>query len=294
MNLPDLENRLLVDLRNSALTLVAHDAGGANVLTSFVKNFNLKANRLELAGPATEILNGYRPGRQKKGLSEPEIILASTGWSSNFEKNHISQSIQRGLRTIVCLDHWTNFGQRLQSEEGPIPILEIITFDEEARSLATRTFPDSQVYQFPNYYLINQCEKINQLRHLHSELKYDFLFVGEPIRDRKYSELDALTKFLTQVGRHNEANLKIALRPHPSQSIDYYRKMIMYFQNPQIKITEGSSLAEDLSHSKAVVGCNSMALHLASLCQIPTFCAVPEPFESELPAQVFSDWEIYE
>ena len=291
MSLLELENKLLFDLRESALTLVAHDAGGANVLAAFIRTMDLVPEKLQLAGPAIKILQGLKRDLESNNSNRPEITLATTGWKSDFEKKNIRQSLEKGQRTIIFLDHWTNFQERLLSEDGPLLISELVTFDEEARRLAENTFPESTVYLFPNYYLNEQCKEILDLRSQRTNFKFDFLFLGEPIRNKEYSESDSFKYFRHKILDLGISNLNIGVRPHPSMRVSHYRQLVKEFTDFQVTITTGTTLAEDLSDTRAAVGCNSMALHVANLCQIPAYCAIPEPFKSDLPSQIFKFWK---
>jgi len=290
INLQPLETKFLSDLHEASLTVAAHDAGGANVLEAFLRNNNLVVAHHRLAGPATSIL-GYTEEKIRNLKSQlPEILLAGTGWQTNFEINTISQSINQNRRTIVFLDHWTNFEQRLLEREVRIEVKEIVTFDEEARALAKEIFPVSIVYLFPNYYLNEQVLEICKKRTPLLDPEYDILFIGEPIRNQRYSEKDAFINTMRRIRNANLPRQVIAVRPHPSQTRDSYIDMISHYSEFPIIVTEGTTLTDDLSRSKSVVGCNSMAIKLASLAGIPVYSAVPDPYESDLPLTLFQDW----
>lgn len=291
MNLPKSELELLSELHNSCLTLVSHDAGGANVLEAFLRANNLVPKRTEISGPAGKILGlaeGFVLGNTEEGM--PEIVLASTGWQSEFEKEHIKVALDSGVRVVVFLDHWTNYVERISDARGMLEISEFVTFDSVAKKMAMAAFPQAKIYQFPNCYLSEQSNKIRALRKGSEDFDVDYLYIGEPIRNRKYSESDAFENFLEKVHFINPGRLKIAVRPHPSETRDTYSSIVQSHFNFLFFVTKDTSLVEDLSRTKFVVGCNSMALELAHLSNIPVYCAIPEPFESELPINIFKDW----
>ena len=286
-----LENKLVSELRCSSLSIVSHDAGGANFLEAFLRAHKLVSGNLNVCGPAEKIFSAASATTQSLGVDIPEILLATTGWQTNFEKSNIKAAFERHLRTIVFLDHWTNFKERLEYEAERLPVSEFVTFDETAKELASKVFPDAIVYCFPNYYLIEQSLKVRDLRSLKNSLEIDYLYIGEPSCDKKYLEKDAFSNFLAKIGAQKAVDLKIALRPHPSQSVESYFEMLAEFPTYSVSITQGTTLAEDLARSKAVVGCNSMALELAHMSQVPAYCAIPKPFKSELPSRLFVSWE---
>lgn len=284
------ESELISCLCNSFLTIISHDAGGANVLHSFLQAHNLIPNLLLTSGPATQIFESLQIDKAKNLNSETEVVLASTGWQTDFEIRHISNAIDSGKRVIVFLDHWTNYSSRLKFNSDIVPISEIVTFDLKAKSLASDIFINSSIYCFENYYLQEQAVLVANLRKKSSEYLYDFLFIGEPIRNQGYTEEDALNYFISKVKHSGLISPAIAIRPHPSQSREKYMRMLLNFEEYLIHVTENTSLHDDLSNSKAVIGCNSMALELSKLCKIPTYSAVPEPFYSSLPIDSFLKW----
>ena len=171
-----------------------------------------------------------------------------------------------------------------------LPVLEIVTFDKEAQELASQIFPNAIIYLFPNYYLIEQSIKIQELRSSSEKFDIDYLYIGEPIRGKQYTEEDAFSNFVKKIIAMNAIGKKIAIRQHPSQISEIDLESFVKRFNISLFVTQDSTLAEDLARSKAVVGCNSMAITLAHMCLIPAFCAVPKPFQSELPASYFCEW----
>ena len=286
-----LETRLLSELHRSSIQIASHDAGGANFLEAFVRANKLVPKSLNLSGPAVKIFSATPVMDQSLGVATPRILLATTGWQTNFEKINIKSALEQHVRTIVFLDHWTNFEERLMGATGPLPVLEFVTFDETAKELATEIFPNATIYCFPNHYLIEQSTEIKNIRSLKGTLDIDYLYIGEPIRNKGFSEKDAFSNFLEKIGARKTVELRIALRPHPSQSIESYVQLLAESPLYPVSLTQGTTLAEDLARSKAVVGCSSMALELAYMSQIPAYCAVPKPFKSELPSHLFVSWE---
>jgi len=290
-NLPKKESELISQLSKTPLAVVSHDAGGANVLHAFIQANNLTPNKLHVSGPACQIFDSTKILANTDFLDQAEVILASTGWQTDFEINFIKSAVSLGKRVIVFLDHWTNYENRLKFNSENVVVSEIVTFDEAARKLASTIFPESTIYCFENYYLREQSDLIAKLRGTRQEYLYDFLYIGEPIRGKGYSEEDALQYFISKVIHSGITSPKIAIRPHPSQSRDKYLHMLSNIGNVPIHVTQNTTLYDDLSISKAVVGCNSMALELAKMCQIPTYSAIPESFSSELPTNGFLSWE---
>ena len=291
MKLPNSELNLISDLRNSVLTLVSHDAGGANVLDAFVRNNRLITHNLNLAGPAKNIID---PNKIVKNelieFGRKDIFLASTGWQSEFEKKQIKFALENKKRVIVFLDNWTNYSERIFYEKEVLAVEEFVTFDSFAASLANEIFNNAKVYQFPNYYIIEQSAEILRIRETKKDYEFDYLYIGEPISNKEYSEIDAFENFLTNAILRAPGPIKIAIRPHPSESREKYVSLVSRLDGFIFSVSDGTTLVQDLSRAKIVVGCNSMALQMAHMARIQVFCAIPEPFKSEIPFDFFEDW----
>jgi hypothetical protein len=291
MNLQKKETDLLLEISQASITVVSHDAGGANVLEAFIRAHNLTVNKLIISGPATKIFGIEKKQEATLETSRPEVVLASTGWQTDFEVLHIDAEVSQAKRVIVFLDHWTNFEQRLKFHSKNILVPELVTFDEKAMRIASRTFPGSQIYCFTNYYLQEQSVNISKNRIENQDFIYDYLFIGEPIRDKNYSEEDSFRYFVSKITQTGNSHPSVAVRPHPSQSREMYLAMVAKFANFPITVTEETSLHQDLSNSKFVVGCFSMALELARMSGIPVYSAVPELEQNQIHMTHLSRWD---
>ena len=208
------ERELISYLSNSSLIVISHDAGGANVLHSFLQVHNLRPSKLLTNGPATQIFESIQIDNKNYLNKKGEVILASTGWQTDFEIKLIGPAVASGKRVIIFLDHWTNFENRLKFNSETIFVSEIVTFDREAKRLASGIFTNSTIYCFENYYLQKQAILVTNLKKNLQGYLYDFLFIGEPIRDQGYSEEDALRYFISKVTDSNFKSPRIATHRH--------------------------------------------------------------------------------
>jgi hypothetical protein len=112
------------------------------------------------------------------------------------------------------------------------------------------------------------------------------LYILEPIRvnwgvnDPRAGEFQALDYFVSNLKKVSCKNVKIRIRPHPSDIGEKYRSWVNK-QTIEIEISEDSSLAEDICWSDIVVGCQSYALVIALAAQKRVFSSLP-PSASEL------------
>ena len=291
MHLQKKEIDLLYDISQASITVVSHDAGGANVLEAFIRTHNFTVDNLIVSGPAAEIFDNEIKQHSIVETSRPEIVLSSTGWQSDFEVSHIASAVSQGKRVIVFLDHWTNFEKRLIFNSKNVFVKELVAFDEKARRIAINTFQESQIYLYDNYYLQELSANISKSRIRNQKFIYDYLFIGEPIRDKSYSEAEAFQYFISKLTLMGNGRPSVAIRPHPSQSKEKYLTMAAKYLDFPITVTEETSLYQDLSDSKCVVGCSSMALEIARMSGIPVYSAVPEIEKIQIPNTQLLKWE---
>ena len=103
------------------ILIVSHDAGGAQVLSSYVKQFPNHNYQFILSGPAQHIfkekiknLTQSPQHKLKDLLCAQDQVLTSTSWSSNLEKHALQLAKRYGIFSISILDHWVNYASRFK------------------------------------------------------------------------------------------------------------------------------------------------------------------------------------
>ena len=101
----------------SRVALVCHDAGGAEILSSWL----LRSDDLcsvVAEGPAVSIFNRKCPDAKRLSLAEAtenaDWVLCGSGWSSDFERQAIQFCRKERKKTIVFLAHWVNYKERFK------------------------------------------------------------------------------------------------------------------------------------------------------------------------------------
>ena len=96
------------------ITIASRDAGGAEILSSWVLN-NPGKYRYYLSGPAIKIFKSkirkIKISNLRQCINFSDTILSSTGTSS-FEIKAINKFKQSDKKAIAYLDHWFNYKQR--------------------------------------------------------------------------------------------------------------------------------------------------------------------------------------
>ncbi|PIT93554.1 hypothetical protein COU00_03730, partial [Candidatus Falkowbacteria bacterium CG10_big_fil_rev_8_21_14_0_10_43_11] len=145
---------MIIGNKKRTVITVCHDAGGAEIISAYVKANNSKAKFVCLAlGPARKIFLRKKLGDlliSKKFDAEiifkkflPDFLLTGTSWASGIEFKYVKQAKKLGVKTAVYLDHWTNYRERFGYPrlgwENNLPE-EIWVGDKYALELAKRKF----------------------------------------------------------------------------------------------------------------------------------------------------------
>jgi len=120
------------------LCIASHDAGGAEVLASWVAR-RKEPCCLMLAGPALRVFE-RRLGQavttivMEQALEECDHFLTGSSWQSDLEWQMIRAARAQGKRVVTFLDHWGHYRERfIRHGEECLPDA-IWTGDEEAHA----------------------------------------------------------------------------------------------------------------------------------------------------------------
>lgn len=287
--------------------IVAHDAGGAEVVSSWVKRNPEHDYSFWLGGPAQGVFRRKLPGWESAALAQLDpsgfhVILTGTGWATDMERRAMAVGIDRHLRVFAFLDHWTHYRERFQHRGLTLRPTEIWTGDRYAQDLAQECFPDLRVRLVENPYLRDVAEEMGRLTTTAESRERGssgprVLYICEPFSAASqqwygredhwgYTEFTALDWFqfcLTHSPRGAEIE-SIRLRPHPAEPPSKYDGFIGSTADPRYELSAGDPLLADLLWADWVVGCESMALVVALAAGKRVFhCIPPGGRPSSLP-----------
>lgn len=272
-------------LKSTRICVVSHDAGGAEVVSSYVKRNKLDC-MYYLAGPAVDIFNkklgSVISNNLDKCLVESDLFLCSMGWSEH-EWQALAKAKEMGKRVIVFLDHWTGYKARFERNGKMHLPDEIWVGDLEAEKIAQKTFLNVPVKLVPNPYYADLKGKFDSLpRHVNSShAGIRILYVCEPTAAESdiskasgYTDHDALRYFFKCISERKELIDTICLRPHPSESQDKY-SWVLDNNFTNITIDGKRSLVEEIADCDWVVGRNSMALVVGLIAEKKVLSCIP-------------------
>jgi hypothetical protein len=269
--------------------IVSHDAGGAEILSSFIRDNGLRCH-YSLTGPAIKIfqnkLGGLENLELQAAVENSELLLCSTSWNSMSEFNSIKIAKSLNLKTIAILDHWVNYRERFIRHGEIILPEEIWVCDEHAYLKACNEFPLQHIRMIGNPYLreIELTYSIYKKNKPNSETR-NILYVCEPISEhgvkfysdanyRGYLEHDAIKYFLQNLKGLRLDNCRIIIRPHPSESLEKYQWVLNEYKYNVI-LSNNFHLVEDIMQSTHIFGCDSMALVAGLVCGKKVYSCIP-------------------
>jgi len=270
--------------------IVSHDAGGAEILSSYVFR-----NKLEclfvLDGPALKIferkLGPVKTLQLTEAICQADNILCGSSWQSHLEYNAVKQANNLNIPCITFLDHWVNYKERFtRNGESYLPD-EIWVGDKEAKVLAKKLFANIPIRLVANPYFQDICDELSEIpvKNLPKSDAISILYVCEPVHEPAliqfgdgyylgYTEDEALRFFLSNLAVFNESIKQIVIRPHPSESNDKYDWAQDEFELPIVK-GGVKPLLNEIVESDLIVGCESMAMVIGLLANKRVISCIP-------------------
>lgn len=281
------------------LTVISHDAGGAEILSSYVRQQDVNCIYV-LEGPARRVferkLGPIESGCLEEAIWQSTSILCGTSWQSDLEFNAIKLARVLGKRSVAFLDHWVNYRERFtRSSETCLPD-EIWVGDAMAEVMAKKLFPGTTICLVQNPYICDIRQELAavHLRRSPISASISVLYVCEPVREHAllqfgderhwgYVEEEALRYFLSNIAVLGSPVEHIRVRPHPSEPIDKYN-WVQHEYNLPIEIGGAHTLLEEIADCDVVVGCESMAMVIGLLAGKRVIsCIPPEGKPCRLP-----------
>lgn len=271
------------------VTIVCHDAGGAELICAWVKNQN-EAYSLVLEGPAIRIFERNLGNVNLLSLEDAIInsnwVLCGTSWQSNLEREAIRIAKKNDKLVISFIDHWVNYLERFIYNSEIVLPNEIWVGDYFAEKLAKQIFPNTKIELKENYYFLELKAQFDQLNLIAKRQKDTiFLYICEPIEEHAllqhgdkyywgYTEFEALKFFLDNTDVFLEKVDEIWIRPHPSENPEKYNWVNSY-NSLNIRITGNASLYEEIAQASVIIGCESMAMVVGLLAGKRVVSSIP-------------------
>lgn len=272
------------------LALVSHDAGGAEVLSSYVRQHGLLCIYV-LEGPALQIfgrkLGAIQATPLAAAIDQATSLLCGTSWQSELEFDALDLAREAGKHSAAFLDHWVNYRERFtRGGEVRLPD-ELWVGDTMAQKMAEVALPGVPIRLVDNPYFADIRSEIGDLVRSHPSASdgLSVLYVCEPVREHMlrqfgserhlgYVEEEALTHFLDHIDTLNKPVSRVVIRPHPSEARDKYD---WAHAKSGVALVRGGSqtLMQEIVDCDVVVGCESMAMVVGLLAGKRVISCIP-------------------
>lgn len=287
-------------LSNTRIGIVAHDAGGAEILSSLVRRSKISP-LFCVKGPAVKIFElkfgTFINNELEDVIINLDAIICGTGWETDYEWMAIKLAQEKRVPIAAFLDHWGNYLPRFIRAGQLLLPTEIWVGDMYAKKIAGSIFQTTPIKLIENPYLLDVKEKLlglSTLNTISSSLK--ILYLCEPIHDYEkffYTETIAMNYFLETIHNYCHKAAEILIRPHPSEEVSKYSWM-KHVAKLDININKQGDLLTDISRADVVVGRSSMGLVVALAAGKPaTTCIPPGGRPCTLPHDGINDFQFF-
>ena len=267
------------------IAVVAHDAGAANHIKSWVQTGYIDAGKVNLyvTGPAEKIFSNIVTKAKCNNLTDTlfgvSLLISGTGVPTSFEHDARVLASKNKIKTVAVIDHWTNYNARFSRAGCEVLPDEIWVVDEYALVLAKIAFPTLNIYLHRNDYIELQVQEINLCRK--HESSQNVLFLMEPVPEKwcgsdlpgEIQALDYLVSNLNKLGLGED--IVIAIKPHPADQIGKYNYLLARYKHLQLHIEDNLTLSQLIAWADLVVGCQTYALVVAAKAGKKVISSIP-------------------
>ncbi len=265
-------------VKKKNIVIFSHDAGGAQILSSYLFKKNILSVYGICKGPAISIFKEKKIKVKKKTLKSllniGDIFFTTTSWNSILEKTAMKNLFQKRKRFITFIDHWLHFKKRFDFKYLPN---EIWSFDIKSYDICKKMFRNTKIKFKKNYFHNYAVNKISQFKK-NKNYKLNYLYLTEPISDlyRKFYkkninsiEIDTINFFLKKCS----PDYNITIRVHPNDNYKKYKYINKEFKNLNIRFDNKTSLYKQFALNFNIVSYQSSLLYLANKNKNRVLCS---------------------
>lgn len=260
--------------------VVSHDAGGAELLSSYVSRNSLNC-QFCLKGPAISVfkrkLGEFELLTLEEVISRSDLLICGTSSHSNLEWEAIKKARELSRYCVVMIDHWVNYLGRFERSGVYHFPDEIWVGDQFALKIAKDVLPNISVKLVENPYFKDLKEAFSSMKQTDHKIAQGLriLYVAEPAGiDAGYTEQEALSFFFEKAALISDKIEQVVVRPHPKDTPGKYEAVMKRCDFPVICENE-KTLVDQVASCNVVVGCATMAMVVGILAGKQVFSCIP-------------------
>ena len=291
-------------LKNNVLA-ISNDPGGAEALSSYLRHRGKEhscfrcvaqgfAKKIFISKGLGKYLIDTKKGKELILKGHIDLLLASTGRSSDLSTNFIALAKSHSIKTVTILEHWLGYKERFgypsRDWRSNLPD-EIWVVDKLARKIAEKEFGKAARIKIkPNFYFKDLRAEYSKSSASKDRRYFNVLFLNQPILKKiaskkkkiKITEIGKVTKLINFMKTMNCSRpIRFTIRQHPIESRSGFAEVVKGntdCSNFRVVLSDPSrnSLVEDVKSADVVIGIQSSALTIASLFK-KTICCCDEP-----------------
>ena len=149
------------------ILIVCHDAGGAEVVSSYIKNKRNDKYIFCIKGPAVKIfkrnIKNFKNNSKIKNFSKINKLVIGSSIKSKLELRYLYKATQLKIYTQCFLDSWNDFKQKLTLNKKIILPNEFLVGDIYCKRIIKKLFKRSKITFIKNQYLKEIKKKIDKI-----------------------------------------------------------------------------------------------------------------------------------
>ena len=277
------------------ILIVCHDAGGAEIVSNYIKNKKIKKCIYCVKGPAIKIfkknIKNFCNKSTIKSFSKIKKLLIGTSIKSKHELKYLVYAKKLNIYSLCFLDHWTNYKRKLTLNKEVILPDEFLVGDIYSKNIARKIFKKTKISLIQNPYFKEISLKIKMMKKKDKKKNnFNILYLTEPLRNQakylynnylyygydEFSSFNNFLKYISVIKKKNSNLNSINIRFHPSEGNTKYKKILNKYKKLNLKISKEKDLIKDINQNDYIVGCETTALVVALIAKKKVFCSIPK------------------
>ena len=286
------------------LLIVAHDAGGANILAALAPHLT-DMHRLTWCGAGPALALWHQAGLMvtpvddavgiEAGLAKvPDLVITGTSAVADIERWAWTASRRRNVASFAVIDAWMNYRRRATMSSMAVTVLpDAVAVADAAmrRGLADDGLSPARIYEVGQPHLEALVSRLANRRGSRARnIRPLLVFFSEGIREQYdfgcrpgYDQFSAMSLLVEALQPGFE--LELAILPHPLEGIALWQSFLAKVKPSERVIVTLGGCDRDaaLCAADGILGMTSMVLVEAALLGIPVLSLQPERIENGNP-----------